>query len=101
MAGKIEIRRDENRYSTFTYIILRDGVCVAECEDARDAENVAALLRFRSAMTPEMWEDVRKLTEMRKLMGFTAESFMSALDTLRTALQRETGRPSEPEHGTP
>lgn len=68
----------------------------------KQREDIAALLRFRDAMTPEMWEALQSvLCQSAKRLDYmldgeeSMDAFhcaLAALDTLRTALQRE------PEH---
>lgn len=58
-----------------------------------DFHDLKALLRFRDAMTPEMWEVVKNeadVVRISPLPGSESEdAVIAALDTLRQALQQE------------
>jgi len=60
---------------------------IARCWEREDAETIAALLRFRDAMTPEMWAEVKSGHEARVMMRPKLDrAIFAALDTLRAAL---------------
>lgn len=52
------------------------------------ADKIEALLRFQSAMTPEMWEILRFDHEMNPSEERLSRKAWAALDTLRQELQQ-------------
>ena len=60
----------------------------------RIRDDIAALLRFRDAMTPEMWDHVAALLRFTMMdpqseIGARSGAILAALDTLRAALAKE------------
>ena len=63
---------------------------MAICDSKESADTLLALLRFQSAMTPEMWAHVKDGAELvaLQMVDDPEDALIVALDTLREELQQ-------------
>lgn len=64
--------------------VLRGIWTIAACDTKETADQFLALLRFQSAMTPEMWDSLAYALRT----DAAGDKVKSALDTLRQELQQ-------------